>query len=123
LEFHLAQLYIFSSCCRFQVLLVDLDNSNFPSGARLVPSACIFWNFMLFLLFLFQTNEITRPLFPENLDGFSGRSYGPAGSIDEQRQVIQIDENGSSINNHSFVSRKQIHFPEPAINQGIRLLF
>jgi hypothetical protein len=78
---------------------------------------------MLFLLFLFQTNEITRPLFPENLDGFSDRSNCPAGSIDEQRQVIQIDENGSSIINDSFISRKQNYFLEPAINQGIHLYF
>ncbi|KAJ1686064.1 hypothetical protein LUZ63_017454 [Rhynchospora breviuscula] len=105
----------------------------------LVPSlmagSLFFLGLLVFLLLLFlllvcrpwrffvrnsrpiETDDVTRPLISENLDGFLGQNNGLARSTGEQRQVIQIDENGSSIRNHGFVSRKRAYSVQPAIIQ------
>jgi protein phosphatase len=114
-----------------------LENSRdvLLSMAPLMAGSLFILLLLLFLLLLFfllvcrpwrffvrnsrsiETHDITRPLISENLDVFSGQNNGLARSIGEQRQVIQIDDNGSSIGNHSFVSRKRGYSLDPAIIQ------
>ncbi|KAJ4795428.1 Protein phosphatase 2C family protein [Rhynchospora pubera] len=78
---------------------------------------CRPWRFFVRSSRPIETDEVTRPLISENLDGFLGQNNGLARSAGEQRQVIQIDENGSSIRNHGFVSRKRAYSVQPAIIQ------
>ncbi|XP_072968888.1 protein phosphatase 2C 70 [Typha angustifolia] len=70
-----------------------------------------------------STNDLNRPLFSENLDDSSGRSYDFARNVVEEAR-IQIDENRTlpPPRTHVFANKKRIHPTESRISQGDSLV-